>query len=124
MQSNPRAGAAHQESQHQAAARQEARRQPSALGGLSFLWHTRSQGRAESERDELEGALREAEAIKTRRDREAADSFFAKVRQALEVPIDEVSQRMDMSPEAIRQAKSRISRLVRAEIERIRIEEG
>ena len=41
-----------------------------------------------------------------------------------EVPIDEVSQRMDMSPEAIRQAKSRISRLVRAEIERIRIEEG
>ena len=41
-----------------------------------------------------------------------------------EVPIDEVSQRLGMSPEAIRQAKSRISRLVRAEIERIRIEEG
>lgn len=41
-----------------------------------------------------------------------------------EVPIDEVARRLDMSPEAIRQAKSRISRLVRTEIERIRIEEG
>ncbi|MCH2160653.1 MAG: sigma-70 family RNA polymerase sigma factor [Phycisphaerales bacterium] len=41
-----------------------------------------------------------------------------------EVPIDEVAERLEMSPEAIRQAKSRISRLVRAEIERIRIEEG
>ena len=41
-----------------------------------------------------------------------------------EVPIDEVSERLGMSPEAIRQAKSRLARLVRVEIERIRIEEG
>lgn len=41
-----------------------------------------------------------------------------------EVPIDEVSERLGMSPEAIRQAKSRLARLVRIEIERIRIEEG
>ena len=40
------------------------------------------------------------------------------------VPIEEVAQRLDMSPEAIRQAKSRISRQVRSEIERIRSEEG
>ena len=40
------------------------------------------------------------------------------------VPIDEVSDRLGMSPEAIRQAKSRISRQVRNEIERIRSEEG
>ena len=41
-----------------------------------------------------------------------------------EVPITEVSERLGMSPEAIRQAKSRLARLVRIEIERIRIEEG
>jgi RNA polymerase sigma factor (sigma-70 family) len=41
-----------------------------------------------------------------------------------EVPIAEVSERLGMSPEAIRQAKSRLARLVRIEIERIRIEEG
>ena len=41
-----------------------------------------------------------------------------------EVPIEEVAKRLEMSPEAIRQAKSRISRQVRTEIERIRIEEG
>lgn len=41
-----------------------------------------------------------------------------------EVPIEEVSSRLGMSPEAIRQAKSRLARLVRIEIERIRIEEG
>ena len=40
------------------------------------------------------------------------------------VPIEEVGLRLDMSPEAIRQAKSRISRQVRVEIERIRAEEG
>ena len=40
------------------------------------------------------------------------------------VPIDEVSERLGMKPEAIRQAKSRISRQVRVEIERIRSEEG
>lgn len=40
------------------------------------------------------------------------------------VPIDEVASRLDMNPAAIRQAKSRISRQVRAEIERIRSEEG
>ena len=40
------------------------------------------------------------------------------------VPIEEVAQRLGMSPEAIRQAKSRISRQVRSEIERIRSEEG
>ncbi|MCP4837083.1 MAG: sigma-70 family RNA polymerase sigma factor, partial [Phycisphaera sp.] len=40
------------------------------------------------------------------------------------VPVAEVAERLSMSPEAIRQAKSRISRQVRAEIERIRTEEG
>lgn len=40
------------------------------------------------------------------------------------VPVVEVAERLSMSPEAIRQAKSRISRQVRAEIERIRTEEG
>ena len=40
------------------------------------------------------------------------------------VPIEEVSSRLGMNPDAIRQAKSRISRQVRAEIERIRSEEG
>lgn len=40
------------------------------------------------------------------------------------VPAAEVAERLSMSPEAIRQAKSRISRQVRAEIERIRTEEG
>lgn len=40
------------------------------------------------------------------------------------VPVDEVAERLGMSPEAIRQAKSRISRQVRTEIERIRSEEG
>ena len=40
------------------------------------------------------------------------------------VPIDEVADRLGMKPDAIRQAKSRISRQVRAEIERIRDEEG
>ncbi len=40
------------------------------------------------------------------------------------VPIDEVAERLDMKPDAIRQAKSRISRQVRAEIERLRGEEG
>ena len=40
------------------------------------------------------------------------------------VPIDQVSDRLGMSPEAIRQAKSRICRQVRNEIERIRSEEG
>lgn len=41
-----------------------------------------------------------------------------------EVPIEEVAERLDMSPEAIRQAKCRIVKQVRTEIERIRIEEG
>lgn len=41
-----------------------------------------------------------------------------------EIPITEVADRLEMTPEAIRQVKSRISRLVRIEIERIRIEEG
>lgn len=40
------------------------------------------------------------------------------------VPIDEVAERLGMKPDAIRQAKSRISRQVRAEIERLRGEEG
>ena len=40
------------------------------------------------------------------------------------VPVDEVAERLGMSPEAIRLAKSRISRQVRNEIERIRSEEG
>ena len=40
------------------------------------------------------------------------------------VPAVEVAKRLSMSPEAIRQAKSRIARQVRAEIERIRAEEG
>ena len=40
------------------------------------------------------------------------------------VPAAEVAERLSMSPESIRQAKSRISRQVRAEIERIRTEEG
>ena len=40
------------------------------------------------------------------------------------VPVDEVAERLGMTPEAIRQAKSRISRQVRNEIERIRSEEG
>lgn len=40
------------------------------------------------------------------------------------VPVDEVAERLGMSAEAIRQAKSRISRQVRNEIERIRSEEG
>lgn len=40
------------------------------------------------------------------------------------VPIEEVSERLGMSPDSIRQAKSRISRQVRTEIERIRSEEG
>ena len=40
------------------------------------------------------------------------------------VPVDEVAERLGMKPEAIRQAKSRISRQVRAEIERLRGEEG
>ncbi len=40
------------------------------------------------------------------------------------VPIEEVSSRLGMKPDAVRQAKSRISRQVRAEIERIRSEEG
>lgn len=41
-----------------------------------------------------------------------------------EVPVEEVAERLGMNPEAIRQAKSRIARQVRTEIERIRIEEG
>ncbi len=40
------------------------------------------------------------------------------------VPIDEVAERLGMKPDAIRQAKSRISRQVRQEIERLRTEEG
>ena len=40
------------------------------------------------------------------------------------VPIDDVAQRLEMSPQAIRKAKSRISQLVRDEIERLRVEEG
>ena len=40
------------------------------------------------------------------------------------VPIEEVSERLDMAPTAIRKAKSRISQLVRDEIERLRLEEG
>ena len=40
------------------------------------------------------------------------------------VPVEEVSERLGMSPEAIRKAKSRISRLIRDEIERIRLEES
>ena len=40
------------------------------------------------------------------------------------VPIDEVADRLGMKPDAIRQAKSRISRQVRQEIERLRAEEG
>jgi RNA polymerase sigma-70 factor (ECF subfamily) len=40
------------------------------------------------------------------------------------VPIDEVAQRLEMAPAAIRKAKSRISQLVRDEIERLRLEEG
>ena len=40
------------------------------------------------------------------------------------VPIDETSKRLGMTAEAIRQAKSRISRQIRGEIERIRSEEG
>ena len=40
------------------------------------------------------------------------------------VPAAEVAERLSMSSEAVRQAKSRISRQVRAEIERIRTEEG
>ena len=40
------------------------------------------------------------------------------------VPIDEVSERLDMSPQAIRKAKSRIAQLIRDEIARLRDEEG
>ena len=40
------------------------------------------------------------------------------------VPIEEVSERLEMSPQAIRKAKSRISQLIRVEIERIRLEEA
>lgn len=40
------------------------------------------------------------------------------------VPIEDVAQRLEMSPQAIRKAKSRISQLVRDEIERLRAEEG
>lgn len=40
------------------------------------------------------------------------------------VPVDEVSDRLDMAPAAIRKAKSRISQLIRDEIDRLRIEEG
>ena len=40
------------------------------------------------------------------------------------VPIDDVADRLEMSPQAIRKAKSRISQLVRDEIERLRDEEG
>lgn len=40
------------------------------------------------------------------------------------VPIEEVSERLGMKPDAIRQAKSRIARQVRQEIERLRAEEG
>lgn len=40
------------------------------------------------------------------------------------VPIDEVAERLQMSPQAIRKAKSRISQLVRDEIDRLREEEG
>ena len=40
------------------------------------------------------------------------------------VPIEDVSTRLEMTPPAIRKAKSRISQLVREEIERMRIEEG
>ena len=40
------------------------------------------------------------------------------------VPIEDVSDRLEMSPQAIRKAKSRISQLVREEIERLRVEEG
>ena len=40
------------------------------------------------------------------------------------VPATEVAERLSISSEAVRQAKSRISRQVRAEIERIRTEEG
>ncbi len=41
-----------------------------------------------------------------------------------EIPIAEVADRLNMKPEAIRQVKSRISRLGRVESERTRIEEG
>lgn len=40
------------------------------------------------------------------------------------VPIDDVADRLDMTPQAIRKAKSRISQLVRDEIDRLREEEG
>ena len=40
------------------------------------------------------------------------------------VPIDDVAARLDMTPQAIRKAKSRIAQLIREEIQRIRIEEG
>ena len=40
------------------------------------------------------------------------------------VPVDEVAERLGTGPEAIRQARSRIGRQVRNEIERIRSEEG
>ena len=40
------------------------------------------------------------------------------------VPVNEISSRLGMTPDAIRQAKSRISRQIREEIERIRSEEG
>ena len=40
------------------------------------------------------------------------------------VPIDDVAKRLEMSPQAIRKSKSRISQLVREEIERLREEEG
>lgn len=40
------------------------------------------------------------------------------------VPVNEISNRLGMTPIAIRQAKSRISRQIREEIERIRSEEG
>jgi len=40
------------------------------------------------------------------------------------VPIDEVSERLGMSPQAIRKAKSRVSQLIRDEISRLREEEG
>ena len=40
------------------------------------------------------------------------------------VPIEDVSERLDMTPQAVRKAKSRIAQLVRDEIQRVRIEEG
>ncbi len=40
------------------------------------------------------------------------------------VPIEDVGNRLDMTPQAIRKAKSRISQLVRDEIDRLRLEEG